>query len=48
VPLGVGDAEGSECGVGVGEGVGSASAVRVADNPMQQVMDRYLMIDFIV
>jgi hypothetical protein len=44
----VGDAEGSVCGVGVGEGVGSASAVSAAEKPTQQVRFRYLIIDFIV
>jgi hypothetical protein len=50
VPLGVGEADGSVCGVevGVGEGVGSARAVTAAERPAQQARFRYLIMDFIV
>jgi hypothetical protein len=44
----MGDAEGSKCGVGVAEGVGSASAGTVRDSATPQVRLKYLLMDFIV
>jgi hypothetical protein len=48
VLVALGDAEGSVCGVGLADGVGSARAVSAAEKPTQHARFRYLDMYFIV